>query len=229
MNKLTLFDFCSECNINFKSSTSVQIVGFGFHENIDNPQAIHSFISTAYLTVQPIFSSTEYDISCTLEELLIIAKMKLPVVARICLHNTRRLDERPTNRDCLIDEDADWAKHGIALSNMLLDHNSEPSAEQEEQKIYKKFCDLVPKSESVRQPEKIEETQDSVKLTWSIPQEFEQIKAQAKRLKAEKKKWKRDFKSLVRRLKWFNDILDIEKKQQSMIGYQNPKGAKDED
>lgn len=207
MDKLTLFDFCSECNINFKSSTSVQIVGFGFHENIDNPQAIHSFISTAYLTVQPIFSSTEYDISCTMEELLIIAKMKLPVVARICLHGTHRLDERPTNRGCLIDADADWAKNAIAFSNMLSQDDRETDS----------------------LPEKVEETQDSVKLTWSIPQEFDSIKAAYKRLKAEKKKWKRDFKALVRRLKWFQDIIEIEKKQQSMIGYQDLKGAKDED
>lgn len=47
--------------------------------------------------------------------------------------------------------------------------------------------------------------------------------------KAEKKKWKRDFKSLVRRLQWFQNIIEIEKKQQSMIGYQDQQGAKDED
>lgn len=231
MDKLTLFDFCSECKRDFKSSTSVQIVGFGFHENIDNPQAIHSFISTAYLTVQPVFSSTEYDIFCTVEELLIIAKLKLPIVARICLHNTHRLDERPTNGGCLIDEDADWAKHGIALSNMLLDHNRETTEEQDEQKIYKKFCDLVPKSESETDslPEKVEENQDNVKLTWSIPQEFEQIKAQAKRLKAEKKKWKRDFKALKDWTANFQQIIKNAQKPLSIIGEQNQQGAKDED
>ena len=207
MDKLTLFDFCSECKRDLKKSTSVQIVGFGFHENIDNPQAIHSFISTAYLTVQPVFSSTEYDIFCTVEELLITSKLKLPIVARICLHNTHRLDERPTNRGCLIDEDVDWAKNGIALSNMLSQDDRE----------------------TVSLPEKIEETQDSVKLTWSIPQEFERIKAQAKRLKAEKKKWKRDFKALKDWTANFQRIIENAQKSLSIIGDQNQKGVKDED
>ena len=207
MSELTLFDFCEDCNINFKSSTSVQIVGCGFHENINNPKVNYSFISTAYLTVQPLFSSTEYDISCTQEELLIIAKMKLPVVARICLHNTHILDERPTNRGCLIDEDADFAKRGIALSNMLSEHDSKSE------------------SETDRLPEK-EETEDCVKLTWSIPQEFERIKAQAKRLKAEKKKWKRDFKAFKDWVGNFQRIIDNAQKSLSIIGDQNEKGTK---
>lgn len=88
---------------------------------------------------------------------------------------------------------------------MLLDHNSE----------------------TVEQPEKVEETEDSVKLTWSIPQEFERIKARAKRLKAEKKKWKRDFKALKDWTTNFERIIDNAKKPLSIFG-ENQQGAKDE-
>ena len=141
------------------------------------------------------------------EEFSIFAKLNLPVIARICTHKSDILDERETHSQIETDDDGAWAKRGIALSNMLLDHNSE----------------------TVEQPEKVEETEDSVKLTWSIPQEFERIKARAKRLKAEKKKWKRDFKALKDWTTNFHRIIENAQKSLSIIGDQNQQGAKDED
>lgn len=209
MNKLTLFDYCSECNQVFTAQTSVQIVGCGLQEEIGSQKTIAGFSRLVpYLTVRPISHKIELDISCTADEFSVISKLNLPVIARICLHKSDILDERETHSQIESDNGGDWAKRGIALSNMLLEHDKE--------------------SETVGQPKKVEETEDSVTLTWSIPQEFERIKAQAKRLKAEKKKWKQDFKALVRWVENFQDILKAEEKQQSMIGFQNEKGTKDE-
>lgn len=237
MDKLDLFDYCSECNQVFQEQTSVQIVGCGLREQIGNFKMIAGFGRLVpYLTVQPISSKTEYDVSCTAGEFSIFAKLNLPVIARICMHKSNILDEREAHSQIESDNDGDWAKHGIALSNMLSEHNSETDrlpekSEEDEQKIYKKFCDLVPQSESdtVRLPEKVEETEDCVKFTWSIPQEFERIKAQAKRLKAEKKKWKRDFKALKDWTANFQQIIENAQKSLSIIGDQNQQGAKDED
>lgn len=230
MDKLTLFDYCAECNEVFTAQTSVQIVGCGLREEIGKQIAGFSSFKP-YLSVRPIFKKIELDISCTGEEFSVISKLNLPVIARICMHKADILDERETHSQIEPDNDGEWAKRGIILSNMLLDHNRETTEEQDEQKIYKKFCDLVPKSESEtdRLPEKVEETADSVKLTWSIPQEFERIKAQAKRLKAEKKKWKRDFKALKDCTVNFQRIIENAPKSLSIIGDQNQKGAKDED
>lgn len=207
MRKLTLFDFCSERDRDFKNSTSVQVVGCGLKEEIGSNKTIAGFSRlTPYLTVRPIFHKVELDISCTVEEFSIISKLNLPVIARVCLHQSDILDERETHSQIESDNDGDWAKRGIALSNMLSEHNSE----------------------TVRLPEKIEETEDSVKLTWSIPQEFERIKAQAKRLKAEKKKWKRDFKALKDWVANFQRIIENAQKSLSIIGDKNEKGTKDE-
>lgn len=73
----------------------------------------------------------------------------------------------------------------------------------------------------------VQETEDCVKLTWSIHTEFERIKDRYNRLKAERKQWKREFKALKKWVKTFNEIIENEQKQQSMISCQ--KGAKDED
>lgn len=209
MDKLDLFDYCSECNQVFQEQTSVQIVGCGLREQIGNFKMIAGFGRLVpYLTVQPISSKTEYDVSCTADEFSVISKLNLPVIARICLHKANILDERETHSQIETDDDGVWAKRGIALSNMLLEHDTE--------------------SETDRQPEKVEETQDSVKLTWSISQEFERIKAQAKRLKAEKKKWKRDFKALKDWVGNFQRIIENAQKSLSIIGDQNEKGTKDE-
>ena len=232
MSKLKLFDWCSECDRDFKNSTSVQVIGYGLREEIGSNKTIACFSRlTPYLTVQPISSKTAYDLSCTAEEFSIFAKLNLPVIARICLHESDILDERETHRQIETDNNGAWAKRGIALSNMLSKDDSGTTEEQDEQKIYKKFFDLVPKqeSETVGQPEKVEETEDSVKLTWSIPQEFERIKARAKRLKAEKKKWKRDFKALKDWTTNFHRIIENAQKSLSIIGDQNQQGAKDED
>lgn len=207
MGKLRLFDFCSECNRDFKNSTSVQVVGCGLRELIGNNSIIAGFSRfMPYLTVQPISSTTAYDVSCTADEFSIFAKLNLPVIARICQHKTDILDEQETHSQIETDDSGDWAKRGIALSNMLQKDDSE----------------------TIGQPEKVEETEDSVKLTWSIPQEFERIKAQAKRLKAEKKKWKRDFKNLKDWVLNFQQIIENAQKSLSIIGEQNQQGTKDE-
>lgn len=209
MDKLTLFDYCSECDQVFTAQTSVQIVGCGLREKIGNNDIISGFSRlTPYLTVQPISSKTAYDLSCTADEFSVISKLNLPVIARICTHKSDILDERETHSQIETDDCGDWAKRGIALSNMLLEHDKE--------------------SETVGEPEKVEESEDSVKLTWSIPQEFERIKAQAKRLKAEKKKWKRDFKALKDWVANFQRIIENAQKSLSIIGDQNEKGTKDE-
>lgn len=208
MNKLTLFDFCSECDRNFKNSTSVQIIGCGLRERIGNANITTCFSRlTPYLTVQPISSNIAYDISCTENEFSIISKLNFPIIARVCLHKSDILEERETNSQIEIDDDGGWAKRGIVLSNML------------------------PKDDSktVGQPEKVAETEDGVKLTWSIPQEFDRIKAQYKRLKAEKKKWKRDFKALKDWVWNFQQIIENAQKPLSIFGEQNKQGAKDED
>lgn len=210
MDKLNLFDFCSECNQVFTAQTSVQIVGCGLREEICQQIAGFSRF-VPYLTVRPISHKIELDISCTAEEFSVISKLNLPVIARICMHKSDILDERETHSQIETDGDGDWAKRGIALSNMLLEHDSKSE------------------SETDRMPEKVEETADSVKLTWSISQEFERIKAQAKRLKAEKKKWKRDFKALKDWTANFQQIIENAQKSLSIIGDQNQQGAKDED
>ena len=226
MSELTLFDFCSDCDRYFKSSVSVQVVGCGLQEDIGSP-----FSKTVpYLTVQPISSKTAYDVSCTAAEFAILTKLNLPVIARICLHKSDILDERETHSQFETYDDGAWSERGIALSKMLSKDENGTTEEQDEQKIYKKFCDLVPKqeSETVGQPEKVEQTADSVKLTWSIPQGFERIKAQVKRLKAEKKKWKRDFKALKDLTANFEQIIDTAQKPLSIFGEQKQQGAKDE-
>lgn len=58
---------------------------------------------------------------------------------------------------------------------------------------------------------------------------LERIKAQSKRLKSEKKKWKRDFKALKDWGANFKQIIENAQKSLSIIGDQNQKGAKDED
>ena len=211
MSELTLFDFCSECGRDFKNSTSVQVIGCGLREKIGYSNiACFAGVSrlTPYLTVQPISSKTAYDLSCTADEFSIFAKLNLPVIARICSHKSDILAEQERHSQIETDDDGDWAKRGIALSNMLLEHEKE--------------------SETVGQTEKVAETEDSVKLTWSIPQEFERIKAQAKRLKDEKKKWKRDFKALKDWVANFQRIVENAQKSLSIIGDQNEKGTKDE-
>ena len=206
MDKLTLFDFCSECDRVFQSSASVQITGCGLREEIGGSITGFSKI-VSYLTVKPISSKTEYDVSCTADEFSIISKLNLPVIARVCMHKSDILEERETYSQIEIDDDGGFANRVIALSNMLPKDDSE----------------------TVRQPEKVEETEDSVKLTWSIPQEFERIKAQYKRLKAEKKKWKRDFKALKDWTTNFEQIIENAQKPLSIFGEQNEKGIKDED
>ncbi|MBO4576972.1 MAG: hypothetical protein J5680_07675 [Neisseriaceae bacterium] len=117
MDKLTLFDFCSDCEQVFQSSISVHITGCGFKEIGSYIPGFSKFVS--YLTVKPISSKTEYDVSCTAEEFKIFTKLNLPVLARICLHKSDILDERETHSQIETDDDGDWAKRGIELSNML--------------------------------------------------------------------------------------------------------------
>ena len=196
-----LFDDCNQCSgypKHFKTAVSIHSVGYDGYPTGKN-----------YAWVHIVNSYTMVKVGCNCLESEILRSVKLPLFAHLCWHNVEVLDIREFN--------------GIEAekeNKQLLDFHY-TTYNQEEEDIDDR------ESETIGQTEKVE-TEDSVKLTWSIPQEFERIKAQAKRLKDEKKKWKRDFKALKDWVGNFQRIIENAQKSLSIIGDQNEKGTKDE-
>lgn len=194
-----LFDFCNRCSGYPKShKTAVSIRTVGYDRNS----------GVIYAWVHIVNSYTMVKVGCNNLEFEILRSVKLPLFAHICWHNVEVLGVR----------DFDGIEAEKENKQLLAFHYTTYNQEEDTDDS---------ESKTVGQPEKVE-TEDSVKLTWSIPQEFERIKAQAKRLKDEKKKWKRDFKALKYWVANFQRIVENAQKSLSIIGDQNEKGTKDE-